>query len=138
MNKTEKTKYITKVVINSIWLAVSLFMYFGGLYVFIDMGKNFGAWMMWGIFCAIIIIPFIYKFTKKSTKDSARDGANTYSVSVSGNSATVSNHPFLGAVFGFVVGIFLSLAFGPIVAAGYIIKTIVTLIKNISALVKSV
>ncbi len=105
---------------------------------FREKGNGFSGWMTWGFLCAVTIILFIFQTINKSTKDSARDGANTYTASVSGNRVTVSNHPFAGAVFGFICGVVLSLAAGPIAAPFSIIRTIVRLFKYIGNLKNSV
>lgn len=133
MKKLEKAKIIAAIVFHSVWLVLAALFYYLGVEVF-RQTKGFGGWMLWGLACSFVIIPFIIRTTRDSAKDSAREGARTYTATVSSNSVTVSNHPFAGAVFGAVVGLLIGIAAGPIVTPIVAIRTIVKLIGCIKDL----
>lgn len=143
MEKIEKTKRITSIVIRSIWLAVELLIYFAGFTLFMDKGGFSGdqwvaAWGFWGFFCVFITIPFIFKLARDQAKQGARDGANTYTASRIGNTVTVENHPLRGAIFGFIFGVVAGVFVGPIVAPIFMIKNIIKIVKNALTLKRSV
>ena len=84
----------------------------------------------------LINIP-IMKAVFTQTRKGAIEGANEYSASVQGNSIVVSNHPFRGAVIGFIGGCIGGLAVGPIIVAFYALKSVITFVKNILDLVSA-
>ncbi len=133
MEKFEKAKRISGVVFNAIWLAIALFMWVGGLVSFLEMKANsgFGAWLMWGVLCAIPIIIPILRSAFAQGKSGARDGANEYSASVIGNTVYVENHPIRGAILGFIGGLIGGVLIGPVILPIYVIKTVIKLISGI-------
>lgn len=133
MDKLEKGKITATLVWNAIWLIGALIFWISGLVYFLN-ETSFLGWAIWGLCCCIFVISTIIKITKKSTRDSARDGANTYSASISGNKVTVSNHPFAGAVFGFITGLVMGFLAGPIIVPFFAIKAISAIAKAIVAL----
>lgn len=128
----EKKLTIGKIVFKSIWVLVSMLLWIAGLIIFFK-EKSFGNWMLWG--ATSIPMTFFWMVPNmilKSMKDGRRDGARSFTVSSDGS--TISNHPFLGAVFGFIIGIFCSLLLGPIAAPCVAINSIVDIIKLIRTL----
>lgn len=128
----EKKVTIGKIVFKSIWVLASMFCWVAGLVYFFE-EKSFGNWMFWG--AASIPMTFFWMVPNvilKSIIDSRREGARSFTVSSDGR--TISNHPFLGAVFGFFVGIFCTLLLGPIAAPLFGIKAIIEIIKSIRTL----
>ncbi len=133
MEKFQKAKLISSIVFRSIWLGFSLLVYFVGVSLFNEFRGNekaFVGWMIWGFCCAVTIIPFIWKTVRGSASDGAKQGANTYTASASGNNIYVSNHPFLGAIMGFILGIFICLLMGPVVSPIYMIMTIMKIVNS--------
>lgn len=125
----EKKVTIGKIVFKSIWVLASLFLWIGGLVTFFG-EKSFGYWMMWGgMSIPMTFFWMVPNVILKSIKDNRREGARSFTVSSDGR--TISNHPFLGAVFGFIAGIFVTLLLGPIAAPFIGIKSIVEIIKLI-------
>lgn len=140
MDKWTKVKKISGIVFNSIWLGLAALLYFVGLNYYNESkakGDGFGGWMMWGFMCAILIIIPIMKAVFTQTRKGAIEGANEYSASVQGNSIVVSNHPFRGAVIGFIGGCIGGLAVGPIIVPFYALKSVITIVKNILDLVSA-
>lgn len=141
MDNLEKTKRIGGIVFYSIWLFVSLVLWFSGLGMFLEAMNGddaFTTWIIWGALCIFPIILPIFKMIAGSAKDGARRGANDYSASVVGNSVYVENHPFRGALIGLGVGIFGGLLAGPIMLAFYVIKNTAKLVSIIVEFVKAV
>ncbi len=136
MEKTEKALKISGIVFNCIWLVVSAILWGGGLSVFLG-DKTFGMWMLWGAMCAIPIIIPVIKLIAGTTKDGRRQGANDYTATDYGSSIHVENHPFRGAVLGFVVGVIVSLIVGPALLIFYFIKTLIKTVTSIVNLAKS-
>ena len=136
---------VTILVAYIVWLAVSLVCWIGGLVMFIwyinqvdsegNPNNGFVGWLIWGIWCVIPAIRFFIKEVLLSTKKGAIQGANTYTTSVSVSSSSVSvrtrNHPILYAILGFVIGAFMGVLFGPIVALGIIIRYIIKTVKQV-------
>ncbi len=134
MRKLEKAKIIVAIVFHSVWLALTAFLYGFGMMYFLQQNKAFEDWMVWGLACSFVIIPFIIRLTWDSTKDGEREGARTYTVTVSDDTVTVTNHPFKHAVLGAVVGLFFGIAIGPIVTPVIAIRTVIKLIGCIKDL----
>ena len=133
MENNEKSIKIASLIFHGVWLGLSLILWFCGLAIFSG-GGDFTNWIIWGALCAFpIIIPTI-KMIAASTKSGAKDGSRNYTASVEGNTVYVQNHPFMGAVIGFGVGILGALLIGPILLAVYIVKNVfktIVLIKEI-------
>lgn len=136
MEKTEKALKISGIVFNCAWIVVSAILWGVGISMFLG-EKTFGNWMLWGVFCAIPIIIPVMKIAMGTAKDGRRQGANSYTATDRGNSVVVENHPFAGAVFGFVFGVVLSLLVGPALLIYYFIKTVIKTVRSIIALKQS-
>jgi len=131
MDKLEKAKKISGIVFYGIWLVVSLLLWIAGLMIFLNYmgsGDEFIYWFLWGILCVFPIIIPILKEAFDSAKKGARDGANRYTATQSGNTIHIENHPFRGAIKGFLVGIIAGILIGPVLLVIYFIKNILTLI----------
>lgn len=136
MDKFKRTKIITKVVWNSLLIVVGVFLWIGGLTVFIE-DKNFLNWLVWGIITTPFIIPFVIEMIKDQAKRGKQEGANTYTATQIGNTVTVSNNPMGGMIKGAFIGLIGGVLGGPIMTPIFSIKRLLSVIENIQILVKT-
>ena len=130
MNKLEKTLRIGAMVFRSIWMVIAIILWCAGLAVF-QGGMNFGYWMIWGFMCSIPMIVEVGKAVIDGTRQGARDGANEYSATIIGNTLYIENHPFRGAVIGFLGSIIGCVLVGPVVLPIYFLAVAFKFITNI-------
>jgi len=129
----EKAWLLIKIIIKIIWVTFAVFLFIGGLIMFIDgvkEGDGWMTWFAWGTGCAVLTIFNTIKTIVTSIKEGAEDGANDYTY----NNGYISNHPFLGALMGLAVGILASMLVGPIYLLYKAVDMIGSLITNISDL----
>lgn len=126
--KKQPINSVGGLVFKSVWLAFALLMYISGMYVFIE-HTNFGWWIMWGAFCAIPQIGTVIRNAYVSTREGAIEGSNQYTITATSSGASVSNHPFKGAIIGLIASILASLLAGPIVLAFGIIYAAIEIIQ---------
>lgn len=140
MEQKEKSKKVTKIVFNCIWLVISLILWICGLIAFLEKKDQdaLGAWLSWGGICVIPVLIPILKWSLHSGKTGARDGANTYTATDNGDSIHIQNHPIRGAIVGFLVGLALGILAGPAVLGFYIVKITIETVKTIIYVKKSV
>lgn len=129
---------IARIIFCSIWLAVALLLFFLGLSLFIEAAdRGFGDWLVFGIMCCFPVIGTVIKTVVKGAKSGWKEGANTYDVTVSQNSVTVSNHPFRQAILSIIASLFCCLIAGPIILVFFVIINVIDLIKAISYVAKN-
>lgn len=138
MANKSKPIEITILVGNSIWLLVSVVLFGVGLGVFIYQINNelawYWAWLIFGAFCVIPCIRYIWIAVVTQTKKGYIEGANDYTTTVTVSSTSVSartqNHPIRGAIIGFLGGILGGLIAGPVATLFIIITYITKVIKQ--------
>ncbi len=106
-----------------IWYVIAAIFGTIGL-VFFFRDKNFGNWLICGCFCCVPILGTTLKGAFEQGKKGYRDGANTYTTSVYGNTAYTSNHPYRGAILGFIGGLIGGVLFGAILLLIHVIMNI--------------
>lgn len=134
MDKREKAKTIAGIVFKSLWILISLGLWIFGITVFIDyINSEAGVlgWFVWGLICTPAILGSVFGTAVGTTRSGWRSGANTYSATVDSNSVTVENHPFRGAITGFIGGLLAGVAMGPITLTFKTIRNIRDLIDMI-------
>lgn len=133
--KKQGIKSVAGLVFKSIWLVFAAIMFAGGS-MFFFRAKSFSNWLIWGVFCLFPMLGSVIRDIIVSAREGARRGANSYTVSVSGNTATVSNHPFREAIISIVVSIFASILMGPVALGVYMLVAIIQIICFVIVLVK--
>ena len=115
-----------------VWTALAIALWVGGLCIFIK-NLKIDNWLMgyfiWGTLCAICIIKLVLSLAKNQGKIGRAKGANEYSVTDNGSHYTVQNHPFRGAVIGFITGLLADIVAGPIIVPINVLVNIVVIIK---------
>ena len=128
-----KSKLLIKVIFKSIWLAFAVLVLIAGLIAFISLikdGEGWAGWFGWGVLCAMLTIVNTFKTIFSGARQGARDGTNHYTYS----NGYISNHPFLGALFGFIIGIVVALLLGPIYLLVRVILVLPTFIEEVRTL----
>ena len=127
---TTKTKFVFKII----WVVLAVALWTIGLVWFLNAlnnnGDAFGMYFAWGGLCAIVTIRHFFTTLNSSTKSGRRRGANDYTVTDNGSHYTVQNHPFKGAVIGFIAGIIAGLVIGPIIVPILVIKSVIQIIRT--------
>lgn len=129
----EKSILLVKIILKSLWLLFAGLIFIGGLIMFIDATKEddgWTAWFAWGTACALITLINTIKTIITSIKGGAEEGADTYTY----ENGYISNHPFLGALFGIFFGIFAAILLGPLYLLVKTLEIITSLTDNIKLL----
>ena len=132
MSRFTKAKLIAGLVFNSIWLAVALFLWIGGLAAFIEMKADmgFGAWATWGFVCAIPMAWSLLKMAVDAGRSNARDGARVYTASIVGDTVYFRDNSWSYGFWGFVGGLIFGVLAGPIILPFFIFKAIKKIVTS--------
>lgn len=134
-----KSGAVRSTVFYSIWCAVAIACFVGGLVLFLGYEgiDRLIGWIVWGAICTIPILGTVLRMAKKEGARGAQDGANTYTVESDpyGN-VTVSNHPLRDAIIGFLAGILAGIIMGPIVVCVYLILNVVRICSAIKQIIQ--
>lgn len=126
-NNNVFTKF--SIILRSIWLFFAVPLWNIGLGCFIY-DPSFEMYMAWGVIsCMLLIVPVI-RNTFFGTTAGAISGSRRYNVYSYGGRIYIENHPFLGAVIGFIISLFLNLLVGPVLMVYYLVTTITYVIKG--------
>ncbi len=112
-----EVKSLVSFIFKTAWLLFALLLYLSGLFAFFLPEPDFGTWCIWGGFCCVPTIGNVIGNAFIEAKAGWRRGANDYTVSTSGNTVTVSNHPFMGMLISIFVSGFFSVLVGPVTLA---------------------
>lgn len=125
----DKKRFILFLVMRGIWFVLAGVIWGIALANFIKNKDQSGSWFAWSSLCLIpILLPFL-RFLFNMITIGRQKGYNTYDVSVSGNRAYISNHPFMYGLIYLAVGILLGVLAGLVVLPIYFLCQIYVTVK---------
>ncbi len=125
----DKKKFIFGLVLRGLWFVLAGVIWGIALANFIANKDESGSWFAWSSLCLIpILLPFL-RFLYNMIVMGRQKGYNTYDVSVSGNRATIANHPFKYGLIYLAVGILLGVLAGLVVLPIYFLYQIYVTVK---------